>query len=91
MDVMLPPHPNNRARTTTAAALIAAAIATLAPAARAQAPVSPPTVVTHVDAQYPPSALATRKHGDVTLALTVDADGHVSKVDVLESGGADLD
>jgi TonB family protein len=47
--------------------------------------------VQHVDAIYPPSALAERKHADVVLALTVDVDGHVSKVDVLESGGADLD
>jgi TonB family protein len=63
-----------------------------APAAPASADVvTPPVVITHVDAQYPPSARATREHGDVMLALTVDADGHVSKVDVLESGGADLD
>jgi iron complex outermembrane receptor protein len=53
--------------------------------------VKPPVVVQHVDAVYPPSALAERKHADVVLAVTVDADGHVSKVDVLESGGADLD
>ena len=53
--------------------------------------VVPPTVVSHVDAVYPPSALADRKHGDVVLAVTVDVDGHVSKVDVLESGGAALD
>jgi TonB family protein len=59
--------------------------------AQSPSPVTPPTVVTHVDAEYPRSALADRKHGDVTLALTVDVDGHVSKVDVMESGGADLD
>lgn len=62
--------------------------------ARAQDPpeaVTPPSVITHVDAHYPPSARAERKHGDVMLAITVDADGHVSKVDVVESGGADLD
>jgi iron complex outermembrane receptor protein len=53
--------------------------------------VRPPTVVEHVDAEYPPSALATRTHGDVVLLLTIDADGHVSKVDVASSGGADLD
>ena len=53
--------------------------------------VTPPSVLTHVDAQYPASARASRKHGDVVLALTIDADGHVSKVDVFESGGADLD
>lgn len=61
--------------------------------ARAQAPeaVTPPSVITHVDAEYPRSALATRAHGDVVLAVTVDADGRVSKVDVIESGGHDLD
>jgi TonB family protein len=40
---------------------------------------------------YPPSALAEQKHADVVLAVTVDADGHVSKIDVLESGGPALD
>jgi iron complex outermembrane receptor protein len=53
--------------------------------------VTPPTVKTHVDAVYPTSSLAEREHGDVVLALTVDVDGHVSKVDVLESGGAGFD
>jgi TonB family protein len=53
--------------------------------------VKPPVVVQHVDAVYPPSALSQRKHADVVLALTVDADGHVSKVDVMESGAPDLD
>jgi iron complex outermembrane recepter protein len=57
----------------------------------AASPVTPPVVLQHVDAVYPPSALATREHANVVLAVTVDADGHVSKVDVLESGGADLD
>src|ERR1700722_1409794 len=59
--------------------------------AKPPADVKPPVVVNHVDAVYPPSALAERKHSDVVLAVTVDVDGHVSKVDVLESGGADLD
>ncbi len=53
--------------------------------------VVPPVVVHHVDAVYPPSALSERKHADVVLTVTVDADGHVSKVDVIESGGPDLD
>jgi iron complex outermembrane receptor protein len=90
---MLQSSPQSRSRTRTAAALIAAAISlhSFVTHAQPEQAVTPPTVVTHVDAQYPPSALATRKHGDVTLALTVDADGHVSKVDVLESGGTDLD
>ena len=90
MDDMANAPRKNRTRTRVAAALIATAVAGHATSARAQA-VAPPTVVTHVDAQYPASALASRKHGDVTLALTVDVDGHVSKVEVLESGGADLD
>ncbi len=64
--------------------------------ARAQPPpppqdVTPPAPITHVDAVYPESALQSRKHGDVVLAVTVDVDGHVSKVDVLVSGGSDLD
>jgi iron complex outermembrane receptor protein len=50
-----------------------------------------PVVVHHVDAVYPPSALKAREHADVILTVTVDADGHVSKVDVAESGGPDLD
>lgn len=74
---------------------IASSLLSIAPRATAQPgqseAVTPPTVVTHVDAQYPPSALVQRKHADVVVAVTVDVDGHVSKVDVLESGGADLD
>jgi TonB family protein len=62
---------------------------------RAQEPshaVVPPVVKTHVDAIYPPSALATREHADVVLLVTIDVDGHVSKADVAESSGMkDLD
>jgi iron complex outermembrane recepter protein len=61
------------------------------PVAPARPQISPPEVESHVDAIYPPSALAERKHADVVLIVTVDADGHVSKVDVAQSGGADLD
>lgn len=77
--------------------LVAVAVAGFVSAARAQtappAPtnVTPPAPLSHVDAVYPASALASRKHADVVLAVTVDADGHVSKVDVLQSAGADLD
>ena len=53
--------------------------------------VEPPVVLSHVDAVYPPTALTERKHADVVLAVTVDVDGHVSKVDVVTSGGGDLD
>ena len=55
------------------------------------ADVTPPVVIDHVDPVYPASALPEQKHADVVLALTVDVDGHVSKTDVLQSGGADLD
>jgi TonB family protein len=53
--------------------------------------VTPPVVREHVDAAYPPSALAERKNADVVFTVTVDVDGHVTKVDVAQSGGADLD
>lgn len=55
------------------------------------AAIVPPRVVTHVDAVYPPEALASGAHGEVVLAVTVDADGHVGEVRVLESGGKLLD
>jgi iron complex outermembrane recepter protein len=63
------------------------------PGERAQASgdVTPPTVVQHVDALYPSSALAARKHATVLLRVTVDADGHVTNVEVVTSGGQDLD
>jgi TonB family protein len=53
--------------------------------------VVPPVVLTHVDAVYPPSALAERRHADVVLTVTVDVDGHVSTVEVESTGGDDLD
>ncbi len=78
--------------TLTASVLSLAAPERIATAQPGQSEaVTPPTVLTHVDAEYPPSALQQRKHGDVIVAPTVDIDGHVSKVDVLESGGPDLD
>src|SRR5580658_8417500 len=79
-------------RTGVAWAVAAAFMVLPAPvAAQAPADVTPPVVRSHVDAVYPPSALAERKHTDVVLVVTVDVDGHVTKVDVAESGGADLD
>jgi len=78
-------------RAAVFAALLATSSVGVVVEVRAEEPVKPPVVVTHVDAVYPPSALKERKHADVVLNVTVDADGHVSKVDVVESGGADLD
>ncbi|HEV3192399.1 MAG TPA: energy transducer TonB, partial [Polyangiaceae bacterium] len=75
--------------------VLLAALFSMTGSAFAQGPstldVRPPVVLKHVDAVYPPSALAERKDADVMLVVTVDADGHVSKVDVAQSGGADLD
>jgi TonB family protein len=54
--------------------------------------VVPPSVVHRVDPVYPPSALAAREQGDVVLTLTIDVEGHVSKVELAQSSGAtDLD
>jgi TonB family protein len=75
---------------------VSAVLALRAASVEAQPPpasdVKAPTVVRHVDAVYPPSALPSLEHADVLLTLTVDVDGHVSKVDVAQSSGAaDLD
>jgi TonB family protein len=70
---------------------VLAVLGALPRSASAAGSVEAPVVLTHVDAVYPPAALAERKHADVVLAVTVDADGHVSKVDVVTSGGDDLD
>src|SRR5450755_4722898 len=78
-------------RLALAFALVTSGIVAASAAARGASDVTPPVVIQHVDAVYPPSALAERKHADVVLTVTVDADGHVSKVDVAQSGGADLD
>jgi iron complex outermembrane receptor protein len=74
-----------------ATAALATSVAWAALAQPAAPEVTPPVVTHHVDAVYPPSSLTERKHADVVLSVTVDVDGHVSRVDVVESGGADLD
>jgi iron complex outermembrane receptor protein len=76
------------------ASFVAGAAALASPPAAAQASaavVTPPSVVEHVDPVYPEAALKERRHADVVLTLTIDTDGHVSKVDVAQSGGPDLD
>jgi iron complex outermembrane receptor protein len=50
-----------------------------------------PKPITHVDAVYPQEAVPSGAHGEVVLAVTVDADGHVRAVDVLTSVGPLLD
>src|SRR5580658_5493729 len=76
------------------AACLTVSTLTLPNSAEAQSPppeVRPPQVVDRVDAVYPRSELAQPRHADVVLNVTVDSDGHVTKADVIESGGADMD
>jgi TonB family protein len=92
-DVCLKSSPCHRVGVMVA---VSAVLVLQAASADAQSPppadVKAPTVVHHVDAVYPPSALPSLEHADVLLTLTVDVDGHVSKVDVAQaSGAADLD
>ena len=51
----------------------------------------PPKVITHTDAVYPADLVAKGVHADVVLVVTIDAEGHVTNVDVETSGGAELD
>ena len=73
-------------------ALAAAALMTLAQPLSAQpAGVVPPKPVSRVDAVYPREALAGKEHGEVVLGVTVDAEGHVHAVQVLQTAGKALD
>lgn len=55
------------------------------------ASVTPPTVVTRIDAVYPPEALIARQAGTVTLLVTIGVDGAVADATVTESGGERFD
>lgn len=60
--------------------------------ARAQAqPVTPPELVSRVDAAYPPEALAARKEAQVVLDVTVSEQGEVTAAEVVTSGGEAFD
>jgi iron complex outermembrane receptor protein len=79
----------------TALLTLAAGIS-VAGSAWAQSPhaadVSAPTVVHRVEVLCPPSVVASQERADVTVTLTVDSDGRVSKADVAHSSGVlDLD
>lgn len=54
-------------------------------AAQDDGKLTPPTVLTHVDAVYPAAALASGVHADVILVVTIDVNGHVSNVEVAKS------
>ncbi|MGH7284489.1 MAG: energy transducer TonB, partial [Polyangiaceae bacterium] len=51
----------------------------------------PPQVITHADAVYPADLVQKAVHADVVLVVTIDAEGHVTDVEVETSGGAELD
>lgn len=73
---------------------VAASLALLAASARAQPPpvqITPPVLLSHVDAVYPANAVPPGEHVDVVLAVTIDPDGNVTEIQVLESGGSALD
>ncbi|MBX3226979.1 MAG: TonB family protein [Labilithrix sp.] len=66
-----------------------------APSASADPPgaqgVVPPLVQRRRDAIYPAAELATGRHVDVILLVTVDAEGHVTEVETAEPGGRAFD
>lgn len=55
------------------------------------APDSAPALLNHVDAVYPPQARAAGLSATVALALTVDADGRVARVEVTRGAGFGFD
>lgn len=59
--------------------------------ALAQDEVVPPTVLRSAEPTYPPNEIGSGKDVLVVLAVTVDAQGHVTDTTVLESGGLDFD
>lgn len=67
------------------------AAALLGVTTEARADVTPPSVSRRVDAVYPPEALALGEGGAVALRITIDESGHVSGVEVVQSGGPAFD
>ena len=51
----------------------------------------PPAIVKSVDPIYPPQALAERLTADVTMQIDIDADGHVTAVQVTSPAGHGFD
>ena len=85
-------------RSAVAGALALGALAWATPASAQDAPsqgpskgVMPPTVEHHHEALYPPDELALRKHAAVVLLVSIDAAGHVTNVEVAQSGGKPFD
>lgn len=61
------------------------------PPARAPQLTRPPELVEGAEPIYPEAAHAEGRGGEVILRITIDAAGLVSRVDVVQSAGADLD
>lgn len=55
------------------------------------AQVSPPVLIENAEAEYPPAAAAEHRTAVVGLQLTVDAQGVVTKADVIEPAGFGFD
>jgi TonB family protein len=51
----------------------------------------PPAIVKSVDPVYPPEALAEKLAADVSMLIDIDADGHVSNVQVTKPAGHGFD
>jgi TonB family protein len=80
------------ARAAAALVVLAGALTAASPAAAQQSPgVTPPQVVEHVDAVYPPSRQAEGVEANVLLFVTVEKDGTVSEASVASSGGDEFD
>jgi TonB family protein len=73
-----------------AAALVTAPVRAVAQGAAEQG-LRPPRLVQRTEASYPPTAMAERREGTVTLEITVETSGHVSDPKVIESGGREFD
>jgi iron complex outermembrane recepter protein len=90
-------HGGHARKTCASLARVGAALGLLAWAAPAfaQTPgptnVVPPLVDHHHEAIYPAAELAAKKHAEVVLFVTIDVEGHVTKVDVAQSGGKSFD
>ena len=56
-----------------------------------EAPLSPPELVTFVEAEYPAEALDEGVAGEVVLRIEIDAEGAVTGVEVVEPGGHGFD
>lgn len=73
---------------------IALALTLAAPPQRARAQTddrTPPRLLEHAEAPYPPSKIAEHIEADVLLVVDVEEDGTVSSARVVESGGAAFD